>query len=57
MRTGSYTVVGATEGELSSAKIELEADGSFTVTCVGGSVILVPTGEGSSGLLIQSGQT
>ncbi len=56
VRTGSYTVVGATEGELSSAKIEREADGSFTVTCVGGSEILVPTGEGSSGLLIQSGQ-
>ncbi len=56
VRSGSYTVVGATEGELTSAKIERGADGSFTVTCLGGSVILVPTGEGSSGLLIQAGQ-
>ncbi len=57
VRAGSYTVVGATEGEQASAKIERKADGSFTVTCLGGSMILVPTGEGSSGLLIQSGQT
>ena len=56
VRAGSYTVVGATEGELTSAKIERGADGSFVVTCLGGSVILVPTGEGSSGLLIQAGQ-
>jgi len=55
-RTGGYTVVGATEGELTSSKIERELDGSFKVTCLGGSVILVPTGEGSSGLLIQAGQ-
>ncbi|HXN17241.1 MAG TPA: hypothetical protein VN875_02815 [Candidatus Binatus sp.] len=57
VRAGSYTVVGATEGELTSAKIERGADGSFAVTCLGGSVILVPAGEGSSGLLIQAGQT
>jgi hypothetical protein len=57
VRAGSYTVVGATEGELTSAKIERGADGSFVVTCLGGSVILVPAGEGSSGLLIQAGQT
>jgi|SRR6202034_545139 len=56
VRAGSYTVVGATEGELSSAKIEREADGSFAVTCLGGSMILVPAGEGTSGLLIQAGQ-
>jgi hypothetical protein len=56
VRSGSYTVVGATEGELTSAKIERVADGSFAVTCLGGSVILVPAGEGSSGLLIQAGQ-
>src|ERR1700728_873486 len=41
VRAGSYTVVGATEGELSSAKIEREADGSFAVTCLGGGMILV----------------
>ena len=57
VRAGSYTVVGAAEGELTSAKIERGADGSFAVTCLGGSVILVPAGEGTSGLLIQAGQT
>jgi hypothetical protein len=56
VRAGSYTVVGATEGELSSAKVERQADGAFAVTCLGGSMILVPAGEGTSGLLIQAGQ-
>jgi hypothetical protein len=55
-RIEGYTVVGASEGEQSTSKIERAADGSFTVTCLDGSVILVPTGEGSSGVLIQSGQ-
>jgi hypothetical protein len=55
-RIEGYTVVGASEGEQATSKIERAADGSFTVTCLGGSVILVPTGEGSSGVLIQSGQ-
>jgi hypothetical protein len=56
LRIGSYTAVGVTEGEQSTSKIEKAADGSFTVTCLDGSVILVPTAEGSSGLLIQAGQ-
>jgi hypothetical protein len=55
-RIEGYTVVGASEGEQATSKVERAADGSFTVTCLGGSVILVPTGEGSSGVLIQSGQ-
>ena len=55
-RIEGYTVVGASEGEQATSKIERAADGSFTVTCLDGSVILVPTGEGSSGVLIQSGQ-
>jgi hypothetical protein len=55
-RIEGYTVVGTSEGEQSTSKIERAADGSFTVTCLDGSVILVPTGEGSSGVLIQSGQ-
>lgn len=55
-RIEGYTVVGASEGEQSTSKIERAADGSFTVTCLDGSVILVPTGEGSNGVLIQSGQ-
>ena len=55
-RIEGYTVVGASEGEQSTSKIERAADGSFTVTCLDGSVILVPTGVGSSGVLIQAGQ-
>jgi hypothetical protein len=55
-RIEGYTVVGASEGEQSTSKIERAADGSFTVTCLDGSVILVPTGVGSSGVLIQTGQ-
>jgi len=55
-RIEGYTVVSASEGEQSTSKIERAADGSFTVTCLDGSVILVPTGEGSSGVLIQTGQ-
>jgi hypothetical protein len=55
-RIEGYTVVGASEGEQATSKIERAADGSFTVTCLDGSVILVPTGEGGSGVLIQSGQ-
>ncbi len=56
LRVGSYTAVGVTDGEQSTSKIEKGADGSFTVTCLDGSVILVPT-AGSNGLLMQAGQT
>lgn len=56
VRIGSYTAVAAAEGEQSTSKIEKAADGSFTVTCLDGSVILVPTAAGGSGLLIQVGQ-
>ena len=56
LRIGSFTAVGVTDGEQSTSKIERGADGSFTVTCLDGSVILVPT-AGSNGLLMQAGQT
>jgi len=56
LRVGSFTAVGVTDGEQSTSKIEKGADGSFTVTCLDGSVILVPT-AGSNGLLMQAGQT
>jgi hypothetical protein len=56
VRLGSFTAVGVTDGEQSTSKIEKAADGTFTVTCLDGSVILVPT-TGSNGLLMQAGQT
>jgi hypothetical protein len=56
LRLGSFTAVGVTDGEQSTSKIEKAADGTFAVTCLDGSVILVPT-TGSNGLLMQAGQT
>lgn len=56
LRIGSFTAVGVTDGEQSTSKIEKAADGTFAVTCLDGSVILVPT-AGSNGLLMQAGQT
>ena len=56
LRLGSFTAVGVTDGEQSTLKIEKAADGTFAVTCMDGSVILVPT-TGSNGLLMQAGQT
>jgi hypothetical protein len=56
LRLGSFTAVGVTDGEQSTSKIEKAADGTFAVTCLDGSVILVPT-AGSNGLLMQAGQT
>jgi hypothetical protein len=56
VRIGGFTAVGVTDGEQSTSKIEKAGDGTFTVTCMDGSVILVPT-TGSNGLLMQAGQT
>jgi hypothetical protein len=56
LRLGSFTAVGVTDGEQSTSKIEKAGDGTFAVTCLDGSVILVPT-AGSNGLLMQAGQT
>lgn len=56
LRLGSFTAVGVTDGEQSTSKIEKAADGTFAVTCLDGSVILVPT-AGTNGLLMQAGQT
>lgn len=56
VRIGSFSAVGVTDGEQSTSKIEKAADGTFTVTCLDGSVLLVPT-TGSNGLLMQAGQT
>ncbi len=56
LRLGSFTAVGVTDGEQSTSKIEKAGDGTFAVTCLDGSVILVPT-TGTNGLLMQAGQT
>jgi hypothetical protein len=56
LRLGSFTAVGVTDGEQSTSKIEKAGDGTFAVTCLDGSVILVPV-AGTNGLLMQAGQT
>jgi hypothetical protein len=56
LRTGVFSVAAMAEWEQSTSKIEKAPDGSFTITCLDGSMILVPT-NGSNGLLIQTGQT
>ena len=56
LRLGGFTAVGVTDGEQSTSKVEKAGDGTFAVTCLDGSVILVPT-TGSNGLLMQAGQT
>src|ERR1700735_4926006 len=56
LRLGSFNAGGGTGGGQTTSKIEKAADGTFAVTCLDGSVILVPT-TGSNGLLMQAGQT
>jgi len=55
LRAGKYVVVAVAEGEQSTSKIESAADGSFTVTCLQGSVGILPL-EGANGLFLQAGQ-
>jgi hypothetical protein len=56
LRAGNFVVVAVTQGEQSTSKIESAADGSFLVTCVEGSVGVLPI-EGPNGLFLQVGQS
>jgi hypothetical protein len=56
LRTGNYVVVAVTRGEQSSAKIESAADGSFLISCSGGSVGIVPLQGAPNGIFLQKGQ-
>jgi hypothetical protein len=56
LRAGNFVVVAVAEGEQSTSKIESAADGSFSVTCLQGSVGVLPI-EGANGLFLQAGQT
>lgn len=55
VRAGKSVVVAVTAGEQSTSKIEAAADGSFLITCLDGSVGVIPL-EGANGLFIQAGQ-
>ena len=56
LRTGSSVVVAVAESEQSASEIEAPSDGSFFVTCVGGSVAVIPL-SGGKGLFMQAGQS
>jgi hypothetical protein len=55
VRAGNSVVVAVTAGEQSTSMIETAADGSFFISCLDGSVGVIPL-EGASGLFIQAGQ-
>jgi hypothetical protein len=56
LRAGNSVVVAVTEGEQSSSNIQASSDGSFFVSCMDGSVGIIPL-QGGSGLFIQAGQS
>lgn len=56
LRAGNFVVVAVAEGEQSTSKIESAADDSFSVTCLQGSVGILPI-EGANGLFLQAGQS
>lgn len=56
LRAGNSVVVAVTEGEQSSSNIQTSPDGSFFVSCLDGSVGVIPL-QGGSGLFIQAGQS
>jgi hypothetical protein len=56
LRAGKFVVVAVTQGDQSTSKIDTAADGSFLVTCVEGSVGVLPL-DGPNGLFLQVGQS
>lgn len=56
LRAGSSVVVAVAEGEQSTSSIEAPSDGSFLITCLGGSVGVIPL-QGSKGIFIRGGQS
>jgi hypothetical protein len=56
LRAGSSVVLAVAEGEQSSSTIEAPSDGSFVVTCVTGSVGVIPLQSGK-GVFIRAGQS
>jgi len=56
LRAGNSVVVAVTEGEQSSSNVQTSSDGSFFVSCLDGSVGIIPL-QGGSGLFIQAGQS
>jgi hypothetical protein len=56
LRVGNYVVAPVIEAQQSASQILRHADGSFTVTCLEGSVGMIPL-EGATGRVLQSGES
>jgi hypothetical protein len=56
LRAGDFAVVAVTQGEESTSKIEKAPDGSFLISCLQGSVGVIPL-QGANGLFLQAGQS
>src|SRR5579863_2477201 len=56
LRAGSSVVVAVAEGEQSTSTIEAPSDGSFVISCLGGSVGVIPL-QGGKGIFITRGQS
>lgn len=56
LRAGNSVVLAVAEGEESVSNIEAPSDGSFLITCVAGSVGVIPL-QGGKGIFIQAGQS
>jgi hypothetical protein len=56
LRAGDFAVVAVTQGEESTAKIERSPDGSFLISCLAGSMGVIPL-QGANGQFLQSGQS
>ena len=56
LRAGDSVVLAVAEGEQSVSSVEAPSDGSFLVTCVAGSVGVIPL-QGGSGIFIQAAQS
>jgi hypothetical protein len=56
IRAGDFAVVGVTQGEEASSKIEKMPDGSFQITCLQGSMGVIPL-QGANGIFLQAGQS
>jgi ferric-dicitrate binding protein FerR (iron transport regulator) len=57
LRTGNFVVVGVTQDQPASARIEAGSDGSFRVSCLTGSVGVVPIEGAPNGNFLQPGQS
>jgi hypothetical protein len=55
LRAGNFVVVAVTQGEQSASRTETASDGTFVVTCLEGSVGVLPL-DGSNGLFLANGQ-